>query len=75
MQRERGGAPEHIRSILTRLLSDLEREMTQDFNPNLSSKIDEVVFLIDFLNWQVAPALIDGCPTCMEAFTSDLWRD
>lgn len=50
MQRESGGAPEHIRSILTRLLSDLEREMTQDFNPKLSSKIDEVVFLIDFLN-------------------------
>lgn len=47
---ERVKPPEHIGLILHRILLNLERQMSKDFDPQLSSKIDEVVFLIDFLN-------------------------
>jgi len=54
--------PEHISSILKRVLLNLESQMSKDFDPQLSLKIDSVFFLLDSLNPRVAPALIGECP-------------
>lgn len=50
VQRKQGSKPEHIRSILARLLSGLEKKMTPDFDPKLSGKIDWAILFLDSLN-------------------------
>ena len=39
--------PEHIATILQHVLSDIERNMIPEFDPQLSLKIDSVFFLLD----------------------------